>query len=127
MPNTGNPLVNTRGSQRGAPSSYTLLGLPDRMMPFRWRRSSSSQGVSCGSSSLYTWHSRTRRAMSLAVWPPKSRTTTVSAGAVLGAGRAVEEELLEFVKRHAGLFCGLLDADAALPVAARGSGHGRPA
>src|SRR5579871_5073502 len=97
------------------------------MMPLGSRRSISSHGVSCGSSSLYTWHSRTRRAISRAVWEPKSRTTTVSGGAALGAGRAVQEELLEFVEGHAGFLGGLLDADAAFAVAAGGGRHGGPA
>src|SRR3954447_12595651 len=56
------------------------------------RRSISDHGVSNGSSSLYTLSSRTRRAMSCAVWPPKSRTMTLStdwassSGARSGAG-----------------------------------------
>ena len=33
MPSTGTPLSSTARSQRGAPSSDTLFGPPDRMMP----------------------------------------------------------------------------------------------
>jgi hypothetical protein len=42
------------------------------------RRRTSSGGTVCGSSSLKTPHSRTRRAMSCEYWPPKSRTSTSS-------------------------------------------------
>src|SRR5215813_13568147 len=43
-----------------------------------------SIGMSCGSSSLKTPHSRIRRAISCEYWPPKSRTRT-SSDAVAGA------------------------------------------
>ena len=49
----------------------------------------SSSGTWCGSSSLNTPHSRTRRAISCEYWPPKSRTSTSSvAAAARSAARA---------------------------------------
>ncbi len=38
----------------------------------------SETGIVCGTISEYTWHSRTRRAMSWAYCAPKSTTRTVS-------------------------------------------------
>src|SRR3954449_13560626 len=48
--------------------------------------------IVCGSSSLKTPHSRTRRAISWEYWPPKSRTSTSServAAAPAAGGRGV--------------------------------------
>ena len=48
----------------GAPSAYTDAGPPDRISALGRRRSMSSSGTWCGSSSANTPHSRTRRAIS---------------------------------------------------------------
>src|SRR5580700_177570 len=48
------------------------------MIAFGLRASISAAGMVDGTISEYTWHSRTRRAMSCAYWAPKSTTSTVS-------------------------------------------------
>src|SRR4051812_44288392 len=48
------------------------------MRPLGRRLRTSSTPTWCGSSSLNTPHSRTRRAISCEYWPPKSRTRTSS-------------------------------------------------
>src|SRR5580704_5231253 len=48
------------------------------MMALGRRASISATGIAAGTISEYTWHSRTRRAMSWAYWAPKSTTSTVS-------------------------------------------------
>src|SRR6202042_2810828 len=48
------------------------------MIAFGLRASISAAGMVAGTISEYTWHSRTRRAMSCAYWAPKSTTSTVS-------------------------------------------------
>ena len=53
-----------------APGWCTDLGPPDRMIPAGLRAAISSTGASCGTISEYTWHSRTRRAISCAYWAP---------------------------------------------------------
>src|SRR6185312_12717921 len=78
MPSTGMPSSSSSGSSRGAPGAYTDAGPPDRIRPFGARRRTSSTPTWCGSSSLNTPHSRTRRAISCEYWPPKSRTSTSS-------------------------------------------------
>src|SRR5712691_11494717 len=64
--------------------------------------------------------------MRRAVWEPKSRTTTDSV-AVLGAGGAVKQELLELVEGHASLLGRLLDRNTAFAVATSSGGHSGPA
>ena len=71
------PAVNSAGSTRGAPGSYTLDGPPDRISAAGLRATISSTGVSPGTISENTWASRTRRAISWAYWAPKSTTRTV--------------------------------------------------
>src|SRR3954447_22674573 len=78
MPSTGIPSSSSSGSSRGAPGAYTDAGPPDRISPFGARLRTSSTPTWCGSSSLNTPHSRTRRAISCEYWPPKSRPTTSS-------------------------------------------------
>src|SRR5438477_956198 len=76
MPRTGTPTSNTPGSIPGAPSSFTDAGPPESTRP-TGRLARISCGVaSKGTISEYTWHSRTRRAMSCAYCAPKSRTRT---------------------------------------------------
>src|ERR671931_1377534 len=78
MPSTGIPSSSSSGSSRGAPGAYTDAGPPDRISPFGARLRTSSTPTWCGSSSLNTPHSRTRRAISCEYWPPKSSTSTSS-------------------------------------------------
>src|SRR4051795_9155809 len=78
MPSTGMPSSSSSGRSFGAPSAYTDAGPPLRISPRGWRRRISSSGTVCGSSSLNTPHSRTRRAISCEYCPPKSRTSTSS-------------------------------------------------
>ena len=81
MPSTGTPALNRSGGPPGAggaPSAYTDAGPPERMIAFGLRASISATGIVCGTISEYTWHSRTRRAISCAYWAPKSTTRTVS-------------------------------------------------
>src|SRR5437660_2280143 len=82
MPSTGTPARSASGSTCGAPGSYTLAGPPLRISPAGWRSLSSGHGVVPGTSSQYTFASRTRRAMSWLNWEPKSRTNTVCRRAV---------------------------------------------
>src|SRR4051794_17556225 len=86
MPSTGMPSSSSSLRSAGAPSAYTEAGPPESTRPFGPRPLIRSSGVSCGSSSLKTPHSRIRRAISCEYWPPKSSTRTSSvawAGAVL--------------------------------------------
>ena len=77
MPRMGTPQVKISGSTLGEESRYTLLGPPVKMMPMGSMARNSARGVVQGLTSQYTWHSRTRRAMSWLYWPPKSSTMTV--------------------------------------------------
>ena len=74
MPRTGVPRSYTAGSMIGAPSTWTDLGPPEKMMPAGRAAATSSAVIVCGTISLYTWASRTRRAISWAYWAPKSTT-----------------------------------------------------
>src|SRR4051794_39920304 len=76
MPSVGMPSSKMRGSTRGAPSAYTDAGPPLRMIACGLRARIASGEIVCPTSSEYTRHSRTRRAISCAYWPPKSRTST---------------------------------------------------
>ena len=81
MPSTGTPAPSSSGGpggSGGAPSEYTDAGPPDKMMALGLRASISVTGMVAGTISEYTWHSRTRRAISCAYWAPKSTTRTVS-------------------------------------------------
>ncbi len=86
MPSTGRFFSNTHVGVSGAPVSYTLAGPPDRMTPRGFSFSIVSHGVSGGTSSQYTWHSRTRRAISIENCEPKSMTTTASGCTGTGGG-----------------------------------------
>src|SRR5438093_5951923 len=76
MPSTGTPRSKTPGSTAGAPGSYTDAGPPDRITPAGRFALRSERGRSCATISEYTWHSRTRRAISCAYWAPRSTTST---------------------------------------------------
>src|SRR3954467_10949542 len=92
MPITGIPSSSSSVRSLGAPSAYTDAGPPERIRPRGERRLISSMSIVCGSSSLKTPHSRTRRAISCEYWPPKSRTSTSServAAAPAAGGRGV--------------------------------------
>src|SRR5919106_2181 len=92
MPRTGTSSSRSSRGSLGAPSAYTEAGPPERISAFGRRRVTSSTGTWCGSSSLKTPHSRTRRAISCEYWPPKSRTSTSServAPAPAAGGRGV--------------------------------------
>src|SRR3954453_1828253 len=92
MPSTGMPSSSSSARRRGAPSAYTEAGPPERISPRGARRLISSTSTVCGSSSLKTPHSRTRRAISWEYWPPKSRTSPSServAAAPAAGGRGV--------------------------------------
>src|SRR3954454_19225346 len=92
MPSTGIPSSSSSVRSLGAPSAYTDAGPPERIRPRGERRLISSTSIVCGSSSLKTPHSCTRRAISWEYWPPKSRTSTSServAAAPAAGGRGV--------------------------------------
>jgi hypothetical protein len=76
MPSVGTPRSKTPVSSAGAPVSYTEDGPPDRMMPTGFFAAMSAADAVCGTISLYTPASRTRRAMSWAYCAPKSTTRT---------------------------------------------------
>src|SRR5438034_6552981 len=76
MPSTGKPTARTSGSSDGASGSYTDAGPPERIRPAGRFAMSSVTGRSCGTISEYTWHSRTRRAISCAYCAPRSTTRT---------------------------------------------------
>src|SRR5712691_4968052 len=65
-----------RGSTCGAFSAYTDAGPPLRMIAYGLRARTASGEIVCPTSSEYTRHSRTRRAISCEYWPPKSMTST---------------------------------------------------
>src|SRR3954468_14328899 len=101
MPSTGTPSSSSRRRNFGAPCAYTDAGPPDSTSPRGRRRSSSSTGMSCGSSSEKTPHSLIRRAISCEYCPPKSSTktsSTVAGRSVECAGAGVEAVLvIQFV------------------------------
>src|SRR5215469_5525152 len=78
MPKTGTPAPNIPSGTAGAPAWYTDDGPPDKMIAFGRLASISLTGIVDGTISEYTWHSRTRRAISCAYCAPKSTTNTVS-------------------------------------------------
>src|SRR5512144_18219 len=80
------------GSSDGASGTCTLFGPPERISAAGGSAASSAAVTRCGTISLYTFNSRTRRAMSWAYCAPKSTTSTVSLRctiAVDGRGWAV--------------------------------------
>src|SRR5215208_606212 len=76
MPSTGTPRSYRAGSTCGAASAYTEAGPPERTSACGLRRRTSSGPMVCGTSSEYTRHSRTRRAISCEYWPPRAITRT---------------------------------------------------
>src|SRR5215472_10770142 len=76
MPSTGRPDSNRPAGAGNAPGVYTEAGPPDRMIAAGFLSKISASGVVAGMISEYTWHSRTRRAMSCAYCAPKSMTST---------------------------------------------------
>src|SRR5215470_319804 len=76
MPRTGTPEVSRPAGAGGAPGAYTEDGPPDKMIAAGFRASISAALIVDGTISEYTWHSRTRLAMSWAYCAPKSTTST---------------------------------------------------
>src|SRR2546430_9628499 len=76
MPSVGTPSENNAGSTRGAPLAYTDAGPPLRIKACGLRARTWSGVTLCGTSSEYTRHSRTRRAISCEYCPPRSSTST---------------------------------------------------
>src|SRR2546430_2173625 len=76
MPSVGTPSENNAGSTRGAPLAYTDAGPPLRIKACGLRARTWSGVTLCGTSSEYTRHSRTRRAISCEYCPPRSTTST---------------------------------------------------
>src|SRR5438270_10573697 len=76
MPSVGMPSSKTRGSTCGASSAYTDAGPPLRMSAYGLRARTASGEIVCPTSSEYTRHSRTRRAISCEYCPPRSTTST---------------------------------------------------
>src|SRR2546423_14901085 len=77
MPSTGVPTSKSSGAHFGAPTSDTLLGPPERMIPAGFFSLSCSSGVLNGTISEYTDSSRSRRAINCVYCEPKSRTRIV--------------------------------------------------
>src|SRR5947209_9239331 len=76
MPSVGMPSSKTPGSTCGASSAYTDAGPPLRMSAYGFRARTAAGEIVCPTSSEYTRHSRTRRAISCEYWPPRSTTST---------------------------------------------------
>src|ERR1700739_3192362 len=76
MPSVGMPSSKMRGATGGAPSAYTDAGPPRGMRAYGFRASPASGESVWPTSSEYTRHSRTRRAISCEYWPPRSMTST---------------------------------------------------
>src|SRR6478672_410485 len=88
MPSVGMPSANTSGSTCGAPSAYTDAGPPLRISACGLRARTCAAVTPCPTSSEYTRHSRTRRAISCAYCPPRSTTNTGrSSAGRSGSGR----------------------------------------
>src|SRR3954454_13188469 len=88
MPSVGMPRSKSPGSMRGAPSAYTDAGPPLRISACGLRARTCSAVTRWPTSSEYTRASRTRRAISCAYCPPRSKTSTGrSSGARSGSGR----------------------------------------
>src|SRR5829696_4691013 len=78
MPRIGTPRSNSFGSQCGAPGSYTLIGPPERMIPFGFNSFTRAALRSWRTTWQKTFSSRTRRAMSCPNCEPKSKIRTSS-------------------------------------------------
>src|SRR6476646_766038 len=82
------PSAKTSGSTCGAPSAYTDAGPPLRISACGFRARTCAAVTPWPTSSEYTRHSRTRRAISCAYWPPRSTTSTGrSSAGRSGSGR----------------------------------------
>src|SRR5256714_7296495 len=82
------PRSKSAGSTCGAPSAYTDAGPPLRISACGLRARTCAAVTPCPTSSEYTRHSRTRRAISCAYCPPRSSTRTGrSSAARSGSGR----------------------------------------
>src|SRR6478672_984399 len=100
MPRVGMPSANTSGSTCGAPSAYTDAGPPLRISACGLRARTCAAVTPCPTSSEYTRHSRTRRAISCAYCPPRSSTSTGrSSGAHSGSGR-ISAPIVRSLLRH---------------------------
>src|SRR5918992_4035188 len=129
MPSTGTPRPRRTGFSAGARGAYTDAGPPDRMIAAGRRLARYSGLTSYGTISEYTWHSRTRRAISWAYCAPKSTTKTGRGSSVTPILRSPHPQALASLKvlplgpdggRHDDLrLLELLD----VRVAARGHGH----
>src|SRR6266849_1144114 len=88
MPSVGMSSANTSGSTCGAPSAYTDAGPPLRISACGLRARTWAAVTPWPTSSEYTRHSRTRRAISCAYCPPRSTTSTGrSSAGRSGSGR----------------------------------------
>src|SRR5581483_8683663 len=76
MPSVGIPSSKIAGSTCGASSAYTDAGPPLKMTAYGLRARTASGEIVCPTSSEYTRHSRTRRAISCEYCPPRSMTST---------------------------------------------------
>src|SRR5581483_8358998 len=76
MPSVGIPSSKIAGSTCGASSAYTDAGPPLKMTAYGLRARTASGEIVCPTSSEYTRHSRTRRAISCEYCPPRSTTST---------------------------------------------------
>src|SRR6476646_4260477 len=82
------PSAKTSGSTCGAPSAYTDAGPPLRISACGFRARTCAAVTPWPTSSEYTRHSRTRRAISCAYCPPRSTTNTGrSSAGRSGSGR----------------------------------------
>src|SRR3954468_6554336 len=98
MPSTGTPSSKSPRSTCGALSEQTEAGPPDRTSASGRRAAAASGVIVYGTSSEYTRHSRTRRAISCEYWPPQSTTRTGrSSGA--GSGRSTTSASAAIVRR----------------------------
>src|SRR5579859_4601412 len=88
MPKIGRPASNRPAGAGSAPGEYTEAGPPDRMIAAGFLSRMAASGVVAGMISEYTWHSRTRRAMSCAYCAPKSITSTGPGDSIAGTASA---------------------------------------
>src|SRR5690242_14757964 len=76
MPSVGMPRSKIARSTCGASSEYTDAGPPLKTIAYGLRALTASGEIVWPTSSEYTRHSRTRRAISCEYWPPRSTTST---------------------------------------------------
>src|SRR4030088_451583 len=103
MPSVGIPSSKMPGSTCGASSAYTDAGPPLKMIAYGLRARTASGEIVWPTSSEYTRHSRTRRAISCEYCPPKSitstgRSSTVGKGTTFDGSAAIVRGL--FRNRH---------------------------